>query len=409
MKISNSINLLLFYIALTSLVFFPGGYYRVDQFVFFFFFVIAFLKGNLVEIREIRWELFFFFLLILTTSTGISVKLFSGGQFVWRDFMSIFRDLFYLIVFLGVFQNLKSNLIKINLSYFFLILAVLCSLVSFFQYFNILGLNTYFVDIYRESDTWLIDMVSWRRIFGTIGNPNYWGLLIGQILIVLTYLLFWEGKLLVLPIILTTFASLIFTGSRSALISYCLAVFFGFLTIAILRKEKYKIIIFLVTLSISVPILLTIVNYSGYEEMDRFSTSNIGSYYGRIQRWNSILQTNPLILFVGAGPTKGLQTAWVDNTYLKILYEQGVTGLFCFLGLLATFLFRFLKDIRDNDDMRWSAILMIVIIHWMVFALSADIWSHVRCTPIFLGLISYTYASIYAKKNFKIMGQEKQC
>ncbi|QPK62725.1 O-antigen ligase family protein [Methylomonas sp. LL1] len=337
-------------------------------------------------------------LLLLTTLTvgaGISLigQTLSGTVLVNQDLMILWRYLYYmaLIVFGGIIATKIKPGFLLRLFIFLLATAIIS--VSFAQYYNILGINKIIVPLYTSSGAAesLLHDEFWRRVTGTYGNPNYWGFAMGIISATSFYFIYFKKKIIGVPYLLLSIISVIFTGSRAALISTIVSIFFS--TIFILHQERKlkNIFLFMVAASVSVGLLYFIfTNFIQYENKGRFDSTNVATLDSRIEYWLQILesiQKSTVNILIGYGSSKGVSIQYGDNMYIRMLRDYGVIGLSTYIA----FLFVLIKNIifLSYKKITEARLLLYYIVIFLVFDLTADCWFEVRIICLLLTFYSY--------------------
>jgi len=300
-----------------------------------------------------------------------------------------------------IFGGLSSQKLRANFftRTFFYLLATSIILTSIFQYYNFLGINKFLVPIYTSSGAAnsLMHGEFWRRVTGTYGNPNYWGLAMGTISVISFYFIYFKKRILGLPFLLLSFISIIFTGSRAALISTLLSIFLS--TFFILHQEKklHNAIVFCFTAAASGLILYFIfTNFIEYENKGRFDTSNVATLDSRIAYWLQILdsiQKSTIRIFIGYGSAKAVSIQYGDNMYIRMIRDYGIIGLFTYLS----FLYTITKNIifLSKQKITEARLMLYFIVMYLIFDLTADCWFEVRIICLFLISYSYIKAKYY--------------
>ncbi len=348
-----------------------------------FFSVVTYFRAELIVIG----------LMFFSSSFGIAAQTLLGHEVIWRDLMIYTRLAFYASVI--IFAALAAKNIK-NYRIANLLLVVISSIIailSIAQYFNFMNINNILTPGTGERYQWLREGIAWRRVTGTLDNPNYWGLAISIALSFVIYRILWQGRLLFLPIFFALAGSLFLTGSRTALVCSLGGVAAGAFLLWTYNKEKPRIIIAFTAFLFGITLIAATHVTKYYENEDRFSTKNIGTLYDRLHIWEATLESgfsNPVALVFGQGPRKGeiVGEDYVDNTYLRIWREFGFFGLGLFVALLIIMIRRTLRLIHETRKGTgdWSRGLLFLLIAWSIFGLAADSWYFVRTTTIILGL-----------------------
>lgn len=213
-----------------------------------------------------------------------------------------------------------------------------------------------------------------QRIVGTFPNPNPFG-----IYLVMLFCISWsvglrkKNKLISISSTILL-VSLFLTGSRGSIL--CLILSSWILFLALDRKEvvssiKRSLLLILSSLSITYIIMYIApfvqklsLNSGIFKYLIR--TESIGSStMGRLSFWRvayNLFISKPingygLGTFYTAYDSKYEYNGWVSrfahNTYLQILSEQGIIGIFLFLLFLVTCFFIIFRLIRNKNNTIW--------------------------------------------------------
>ena len=259
--------------------------------IFFYIFLLLLLVSTVVKIFLIskikisqRFLSFLLIPLFLLLSLSISslfsldISLSWEGSYSRQNGLFFYFSLFLWVVLLSFnyyqdkkILNIRKFLITISLSSFFV------SLYSIFQY---LGFD------------WIlwVEATKGRRVFSSLGQPNYLGVFINLIWPVVFYLFITEKKnilkILFFLIFIFNFLALIFSFSRGAWIGFAFGFIFLFLYyfFKIDRKKAFAGILFLIIIS---PFLLTQDFF--VERINRFFDYKSGSGADRVVIWESAL------------------------------------------------------------------------------------------------------------------------
>jgi|GEM_PF-4575249 len=403
----------LFSIFFAATIFTPNvGLFRVEYFVAAGGVLFSIIMGRWVIYTRFKKELVIIFLMILSALMSLLTQSVLGYEFIWRDIM-IFVRLTFAAAAILIVALACSRLTDFHRSHqLFVITAILVALITLVQYYNIYNINNTLFSIYAERYRWLVEGTSWRRALGTFGNPNYWGALIVALLMYVTHLAFWQKRILYLPVAGLLFISILFTGSRGSLVSYLAGLLFGTLLILMKSKDKPKpgpIILTVLILSLISTVVGNLDKY--YENKDRFSISNTHTLHSRIEIWEIALSEssdNVLSFLFGQGPRKAEKGKLLigDNAYVRTWRDYGLIGLFLYLLLLYTLVRRTtsLMNSEQHDVRVWSQSLLLMLIAWGIFELSADTWYFGRSVAV---LFSY-YVLVHSVAANKINQKKEQ-
>lgn len=384
---------LLVYILFLSAYFVPGSVFvRPEYLVVVVLAVLSIFRYGKLICKLINREIWLFFLLIVFAATSLMVQIFFGVGFIYRDFMIIFRYIVYLLAILSGIYVAKNVGPKTYLMFFILVIVIVSISISFIQYFNVFGLNKIMIPVYSAKYVTLITGESWRRIIGTIGNANYWGLWMAFCFVATIYYVVIERNILAMFLIVPIFLSIVMTGSRTALISCFCGTVAGFCVKT--SKDSAKKILSVFILFGFVGILFygyTFFTSKYYDNQSRFDVKNIHTLEMRIDYWingvESVL-TKPYQILTGQGPDKSAKSTFGDNIYFRIFRDYGLISLIIFLNILVTFYRQIKIGISDSPPelTGFFIVAQMTFITFVVFDLAADSWFNVRLLiPLLFG------------------------
>jgi hypothetical protein len=346
--------------------------------------------------RLVATETWLLILLALFAAFSIVVQL-TAKDVSPRDLMVIIRYVVYLAtLYAGIAVGLSSTKTS-PLWYLSLALIGLSIAISFAQYFNIGGINSVMLPIYTEDNRYSVleEGLSWRRIVGTMGNPNYWGFFLGLGFILSSYMCLKKRFIFLAPALLL-FVSIVMTGSRTSLLAAIATMLVGALLTTVHSNKRFALKA-LVPLLIACLLLGTLYfSYSYftadyYEAKDRFSTSNLNTFELRIQWWIKILNEmslQPYTFMLGQGPNKLESVRYGDNIYILYLRDFGLIGLGLYLLLLAKIirtLFYRTAQLASSPYLGYlAAITFLCFVQLAIFDLAADGWFNVRMAEVLL-------------------------
>lgn len=356
-------------------------------------------RGRFSPVRMFHRELGLLLALAIAGVATVGAQILSGAAFIWRDLMVTLMLGYYAGVIIFVSMASGMTITYKGAWMFGLSLSVVITVISIFQYFNVLNVNSFILPSSGSAEL-LREGAFWKRAVGTIGNPNYWGFVISVALALLTYMVFWRGRLFYLPLFLGLLVSLILTGSRSALICWVSGTMIGGIAVAFAAREVPRVGITVAAALVLVTGISGLGLTDYYENKDRFSVTNVDTFVGRMtvweQAWQSTTQDFRTFL-LGQGPRKGVDTLhWGDNSYIKLFRDYGVVSLALYLSLLWVMLKRTLQHVRTltGDGKTWAIVLLVVLIQWCIFELSADTWFFVRVSAPVLAIYAFVIAKM---------------
>jgi len=369
--------------------------YRPEYIIVVILSLLSIITVGRKSLSCIGKELTLLYIMIVFAAISLIAQVIVGNSFIPRDYMILLRYLVYsLALIAGTFVSIRTKREWI-LKYSLLIIIISSIAISFMQYFNVSGINQFMVPIYCDRYQSLIAGMSWRRIIGTIGNANYWGLLMALFFVGSTYYAIIKRKLTSLPFVVLLLISILMTGSRSALLVAAASPVIGLVMIGTkgqnLSQKKILTFIALIIATTFIYFSYKIFISEYYENKDRFDMSNTQTLEMRVKYWSESLSeiiANPYQMIVGRGPSKSSQRVYGDNIYVLIFRDFGLISIIVYLLFLLTLFRRLLLQIKlQPPDMvdRYS-IGLFVFISIVIFDLAADTWFNVRLSiPLLFG------------------------
>jgi O-antigen ligase len=347
-----------------------------------------------------KYEVLILFAMLCFSMFGLLNQSMASGTVTSRDYMIIFRFGFYVSVFVfcvvcaGHLKRFQDDMLYL---YFFGFCLISLTLI---QYYNLFGINQ-IVKPYAPEDIErmkiLVEQAGWRRAVGTLGNPNYWGLIISIVACVVSYRLFWRKRWIYAPLLLGLLGAVLFTGSRAALVAYCGALVIGGCLFLFALKKKPSGMVVLVFAALAGVTLLRLEFTSEVETSERYSLDRLGTLEMRVAMWGQILgemSENPISFVIGQGTRKDARiVGFADNAYVKILREHGLIGLIPYLFLIGFMIRRTLNLVKeiDDDNRAWPGGLFLLLLAWAIFDLSADTWYGPRLMGAILVLYGFVH------------------
>ncbi len=361
------------------------------------------IKELLVKIQKKYFSVFLLFISLLLTGILISKNPGAGiyGLIKFLEFS-----------FLFVYISLRKSEIRESLIVFLVSLSVIYeSLISIFQYFNSGSLNGifyFFGERFYNAQTPGIANVSingelFLRPYGTFSHPNVLAAFLVLYMSVIMFFLLRKAKgflkvFLIATIILGT-TSLLFTFSRTGILSWVLVLFLSFAN-AFLKKYKN----FTRNFSLFVLLFISLLMIFYFPLSQRIFNFNLTDQ-SITQRETLINESFKMISnypLLGVGVNNFLNNLHnnslpyllqpVHNIYLLVFAETGILG-FLFLIL---FILILLKKIYIHHSFESLVILMVILLmssfdHYFLTIQQGQI-----LFAFFLGLI---YSGVVVLKN----------
>ncbi|PJA89470.1 MAG: hypothetical protein CO138_00300 [Candidatus Moranbacteria bacterium CG_4_9_14_3_um_filter_33_15] len=357
---------------------------RLLAVLFFLFWVAEGLRKKTIFIgaNKVTFSLiaFLFFL---------SFSFFSAENEYWSMrklffFFSIFP--FYFVV-ADVVDSFEK---KIKLVKMLVISALAISFLGLIQFFSqfIFGINAVysfwaknmaplflgnvFSEIVLDYPSWLVNVSgeNYFRIIATFPDPHMMALFLGLILPLSAGMIITQTrkKVWIFSFLIIFWADLL-TFSRGGYLALAGGIFFLIFFSFSFLSQKYRNFLIIGSL-----ILISFLFLPGPISKRFSSTWNFreGSNLGRIEMWKKSIEISSEHIWTGVGlgnyslavdPTAQYrEPIYSHNTYLDILVETGVFGLFSWLALLGFSLLNFLKKTSQNKLYFFGALSIIIFI-----------------------------------------------
>lgn len=355
---------------------------------------IGIVDGRLPAVKAFKTELILLILMGFTGVISILSQNLRGYNFIWRDLMIVPRLGYYaciILMFAMAYRHVSSFTDGRRVV---VLVSFLVGAISIMQYFDVFNLNRIVIPLYREDNEVLLQSAKNRRVIGTMGNPNYWGMTVAIPLCFLIYRILRSVQVVALGLCALLLLAILFSGSRTVLIGTVAGIGGSVLIARTIAARKGEISILLMALVILSGVAFWgYVSLTTYENKDRFSVDNVHTLDTRIQYWKQIWSDtvdDPVELIIGRGERKTDETSWGDNIYLRLLRDYGLLGLSLYLALLAVMIRRTVRLFAVTEvDLAWSGGLLAILLAWIVFNLAADAWFHVRLVPLLFAAYAY--------------------
>ncbi|WP_169793571.1 hypothetical protein [Desulfomicrobium orale] len=323
-------------------------------------------------------------------------QLLSGYQFIYRDLMILLRYIIYSMAIIAGAYAATEIIYTKSIKFILIAILFISIAISFLQYFDIFNVNSIMIPIYGEKYHTLITGESWRRIVGTIGNANYWGLWLAICLVATSSFLVLNHKIVLIPVIILLFLSIIMTGSRTAIFSSLFGVCCGifFFVKHVESAASLKKTLFLCSLFMLFPLLFFTTKYfiaDYYDNQSRFSLDNTHTLELRVMHWSNFISEtieHPYRILIGRGSAKTDQTTYGDNSYLMIFRDYGLLSVFLYIILLLRIIFRLKKGVKSSFPKIkiLSTTSLLITLTFIFFDIAADAWFNVRLViPLLFG------------------------
>ena len=402
------------FLTLGAMIFVPSrGHLRPEYPLLAALLFVLLLRSGLGILRRTATEQF---LLFLFTACGLlSIISFSmrSDRFVYQDVLTLARGPVYgLILAISSSIAITERQMRSFLALLTL-MAVAVVGISLIQYYNVGGLNAIFLQLYREdtalstgSSYWddFVFMSDIRRVIGTSGNPNDWGLILSYFGLFAVYRIIFERRLLWAPLAAGLMAAIITSGSRTAVVGLIGALGVG-LAFATLYGRVRPAHLF-TGFGLLVPVVLGgwLFYATQFQNKDRFTAHDLGSMQERLYLWVDSLRQYQSTLLLGQGPAKALRVrgsinasnAQVrDNVFVSFFVQFGVVGVAVVVALMTAMFRRLVRELRADDHAIpwWPVFMLSVFVAWVLFGMTADSFFANQVTYCMLLLYGITLAA----------------
>ncbi len=294
---------------------------------------------------------------------AITIGLFKFNNANVLDFLEVFRAIIYFLIYI-ILKNsevssfvIAKSVIIVNIVNFFIGLSQLLDLPTK----NILK-YIYKINIGVSMDS------SYKRIGGTLGNPNYLG--IWSVFTIFLIIKYYKGnKIKKSLIVLISFINLIFTVSRTALILLGLGIIV-YMLIQLKYKISLKRIVRLNVIFFGF-ILCTYFFINNANNIGRIGElmQDLSTFNNRTEVWKIALDALAENYMFGVGIAKNSITTF-DNNFIEIFVRYGLLGFSIYSLFFANNLLKALKR-------RWIDIIINIL-----FIISMLVTSTYRVTPL---------------------------
>lgn len=363
--------------------------------------IVIFPIRNAFRVAEIfKVEMTAMMVVLFLSMFGLIRQAIGTGAVSEKDFMLIPRISFYLSCFILSGYICVKRRHYTNVSIFLYVFGGAILFITVSQYYDLFGINQliqpYAPNKIDRMDL-LVEQAGWRRAVGTLGNPNYWGLLISMLSCFVSYFVFWQKYWRYVPLLLSLIGSIVLTGSRAAMVAYLGSLIIGAILFWFECKKKPSLIVVALLSSVAILFIAPTDLSSNVETSNRYSLENLQTLQMRVDVWRRILDEmsrEPVSFIVGQGTRKTMNIiGYADNAYIKIFREHGLIGLVPYLFLLAFMIWRTITLYRTIDEVSqaWPGGLCMGLLAWVLFDFSADTWYG----PRLMGVILVWYAFVH--------------
>lgn len=393
-----------------NIVVYPGlPALRVEDIFLVFIFISSVAAGTKNLSGGVRGNKFVFALSVMAYfsifSLGMQQFVF-GNDVSVNDFMIIVMIIKYIIILKYFERYLINDNNYLLLVGSILIANIIAALFGVAQYHNFAKINEWLSPFYTTADmtAQYADGVFFDiRVVGTHGDPRHYAYLLLSGLSLAFVLIYhrvpFRYKNLSYIAILVSILSIIYTATRTALISITILLLISMFLFSRYSKEPIKRYLNIILLFSSTAFAILYFKTSNFEK--RVLTLQGDSYesskYARIRDLRVPFETaleQPSLMLFGRGPAKGFYRTDSHNDFGWIFQRYGLPGLAGYVYILFCALKFGIKKYKiENDNykriMYFAALLN--TINWIIFAMAENIFKDIHLMPInmmFLGVLS---------------------
>jgi len=336
-------------------------------------------RKNIMAIFNHIFVFFWFiiFFILLTSYTWVNVmNIHSSDTNVIHDILSYGFILYSIMLFLLLkkYYNLNFDLLMERISYYsVLIYAVLLAITYCFG--ELLGITLNYENV--------------ARYVGLSANANQLALMFTVIPFFILYFNknnvtnLYENKYSNIILFILSIFIVYWIASRGLNIAIIIGCCFIVMYYIYSRFSNRKILL----LSIIISIIISIFVFYSYMDLVKlFFYKGIGSYTHRLELWGNAMELITFSPIIGFGPGAHVSTVvdpshhWeVHNTFLDLLLQVGILGLFAYIFLL--------YKIGNNLIKHKQRILLVAFCALILFSSVHFVFRH----PIFWFYLFYFY------------------
>jgi hypothetical protein len=314
-----------------------------------------------------------------------------------NQLIRVFKYVFiYTVAITAVNTHPDPDRERILLFKFIVYISAIMSIVAIQQYFNLFGLNKFYVLSISYQGATLIDY-PYPRAIGLVGNPNDLGF-IANVSTLIAYALLLSKTVNIksfLFLLLLNFSCVLTSVSRGALVGTIVGIIlitFGYLSNKKIKTNHSSKQIFITAIILTICIALLLANQTMQDQMlwRFFSAENLSddaSWSGRDVYWKGnldLFQKSPLL---GVGPLRrDISVDLVaDNEWFLLLRCYGIIGTI-FLVMVFT-----VPQLINRNSYNSSGILvtsklvtLAVLICTFLFMIPAAVYYSLALMPVVL-------------------------
>ncbi len=193
--------------------------------------------------------------------------------------------------------------------------------------------------------------------------------------------------------------SLLLSLHRGSWIAFSVAIIFAYFPFLKKIKLRWYIISGSITIIPSMPIVLS--RFKHLTQIDQYGNSQ-NTFMGRVNFWEILLNKSLDHPFVGhgIGTTREFFGHIPHNDYVRLLFETGVVGLFCYFIFLSVVWVHNIVSIKKDQFWYINYSSLVCVTYWIIISMTQNLIFSVSIFPIFMMFLGVTrkYPTIFKDK-----------
>ena len=342
-------------------------------FVFLYLKVTKRISKNIFNNKTFKYLSMGFFAFFVVIVLSFLVNKFINANFGISRVFEVMRILEYYLVLMNYFILLKKETFrgfKISL----LIIVFLNIILSFFQYYNLFGLNELYIKkIAPTQYMTLVNEYPWPRSVGLTGNPNVLGFLMTLLSVYFLYFILqepkkWYNYIPYFLIVIVLYQS----SSRTSYITLvmsnaCLA---GLYFLKFNKKDIIKtILISLSLVIIHISLLFILPDSYTWRIKTLLDFRNQNSYENRMKKNRENLLK---YMLEDEEIVEDEDSNIFDNEWIMMLFRYSIVGIIVFITMMIIPI----KTIKENKEFSYSIYISLVIATFVYMLVAASFHSY---------------------------------
>ena len=382
----------------------------ISSYIYFVLFFILIIFSINYRAINFRHGFVYVFYLLVAFSLIIVSALLNQRTLFFSDLSEVFRVFIISVSFLYGLSNFNkvsySSIYKFIL--FFLISQIIISIPQAMEIQSIVSISSIF---------WSVDKMTVGRVVGTMGNPNFLGILASSLAVYLLIKITKEKEINKTEILQlgALFVFIIFAGSRTSLLSLT----FGAMIVLVVNFRTYALKLIapcLILIFFYDEVYNFILGYEGlryiseplriYEKSKALNLLEVNALNERVNIWERAYQLfissdNQLKYIFGLGPGKEVGLSFLDNQYLFWFFKYGLVGciLFSIPPLLSIIISMKYLLKEKSGGTEAAALCFSFTLVFLINGLFAETFSSMMVSPLFYFTFGLLLGRFLSKDN----------